>query len=358
MITTTGRFPEEPLPRLGSDGAEAPEFSVTFSRRPDTSTRSSTRPNSFRWSGNGIIRVMERGLVVIAKRRSALGFHTTEQRLVPAWEISDVYREGTSVRVDLRSDPPHREFFQFWAGDASTAGTIVRLLPTKRTIEYEGPPAGSGGARSTTESTPKNRVIRTDVLIPAALVVVLIGMAALLTIPKLRDYISPPPVTPSALTASPVQVVGTVPVAAPDAAKDTQAWHPTDLEITNARLALAQFDERMDGLHAQFKMAFVALQHGELSKQDFIDGVNRWLLPQWDALYSELATRVRGNQPPGEAVSKRLMKVALGWDGALRAYVQGLKDGNSDLVVGAVGQMSDANAQQRAAWSLIERAQP
>src|SRR6185312_11931002 len=101
MITTTGRFPEEPLPRLGSEAAEAPEFPVMFSRPSDLPGRSD-RPNTFRWAGSGAIRVLERGLLVMARRRSPLGFYTTEQRLVPAWEIADVYREGSSVRLDLR----------------------------------------------------------------------------------------------------------------------------------------------------------------------------------------------------------------------------------------------------------------
>jgi hypothetical protein len=130
---------------------------------------------------------------------------------------------------------------------------------------------------------------------------------------------------------------------------------PTELEITNARLELSQLNDRIDGLHAQFRMAFTALQHGDLSKQDFIDGVNRWLIPQWETLYSELATRVRADQSPGAAVSARLMKVALGWDGALREYVHGLEDNDSAAVLAAVEQMSAANEEQTRAWRLIER---
>src|ERR1700759_171198 len=99
MIPTSGRFPEEPLPRLGSEGAEAPEFPVSFSRPRDLAGHSDVRPNTFRLAGSGAVRVMERGLLVMAKRRSALGFSSTEQRLVPAWEIADVCREGSAVRL-------------------------------------------------------------------------------------------------------------------------------------------------------------------------------------------------------------------------------------------------------------------
>ncbi len=344
MITTTGRFPEEPLPRLGSDGAEAPEFPVKFSRPTDLAGRSDTRPNTFRWTGTGTIRVMERGLMVMARRRSALGFYTTEQRLVPAWEIADVYREGNSVRLDLRGDARHRDFFQFWANDASMAGTIVRLLPTTRTIEFEGAHPTSGS----TDVLAQRRRVRVDALIPIALAVVLGGIVALLAVPKLRDYISPPPPVPVRAVPTPNQTVSSATPGSPR--------RPTDAELMNARVALSVYDERIDGLRAQFRMAFTALQYGDLSRADFVDGVNRWLLPQWRDLYLELGSKAKRGDPLDSAVRARLMAAVLGWEGALHEYVRGLREDNSIAVLGAVDQMSAATDQQRQAWLLIDRA--
>jgi hypothetical protein len=86
---------------------------------------------------------MDTGMLVMARRRSALGFYTAEQRMIPARHIADVCREGSSVRVDLRGDSRHRTYFQFWADDASIAGTIVRMLPTMHTVGYEGSAAPS-----------------------------------------------------------------------------------------------------------------------------------------------------------------------------------------------------------------------
>jgi hypothetical protein len=347
MITTTGRFPEEPLPRLGSEVAEAPEFPVTFSRPSDMVGRSDARPNSFRWAGSGTIRVLERGLLVLAKRRSALAFYTTEQRLVPAWEIADVYREGSCVRLELRGDRRHRHFFQFWAGDASTAGTIVRLLPTTRTIEYEGPPPDSSPEPGTSAHR-RRRLFQTDTLIPLALAIVLMGIIALLTTPKLREYISPTGhAHPRSITESGREAASRVP-------RTPMAHHPTDAEVMNARMLLSRFDDRIDGLRAQFRIAFTALQYGDLSKQDFIDGANRWLIPQWRTLYKDLGTDMRPEEELHTAVRKHLMALALGWEGALHEYARGLQEDNSAVVLNAIDQMSVANDERRRAWDLID----
>jgi hypothetical protein len=357
MITTSGRFPEEPLPRLGAEGAEAPEFPVTFSRPSDLASRSDTRPNTFRWAGSGTIRVMERGLVVIAKRRSALGFFTTEQRLVPAWEIAEVYREGGSVRLDLRGDPRNHDFFQFWAGDASTAGTIVRLLPTSRTIEYEEPPSiaaahSSEQGRSTASPAARRHVLQADMLLPLALVVVLAGTVALLTTPRLREYISPRHESPASLTPSTSAALK--PAAMPPSAEH----RPSDVEIANARVLLNRYDDRIDGLRTQFRTAFTALQNGSLSQEAFIAGATQWLMPQWQSLYKDMRSDTQPLAPLALQVRKQLIAVTLSWNGALGEYVRGLQDSNYIVVLGAIDQMSAANEEQQRAWRLIEPREP
>jgi hypothetical protein len=347
MISTTGRFPEEPLPRLGPE-AEAPEFPVTFSR-PLEAARGDTSPNSFRWFGKGTLRVMEGGLLVSAKRRFAIGFHTTEQRFVPAWEICDVCRESNAVRVDLRGDPRNRDFFQFWTAEASTAGTIVRLLPTKRTIEYEAASLASAADRNAPAA--KRRLPRVHPLISIALALTLIGVAAWIAVTQRHDNTSErtlAPPSPSATTAAQST--------APALRSSTAVPHkPTEVQVVNARVALSRFDDRIDGLRAQFRMAFSALQSGDLSQRDFIDGVNHWLVPQWRTLYKELASGTRNDEPLDSEVRKHLMTVALGWDGALREYAKGLEEGNYLTVLAAIDQMSSANEAQRKAWLLIER---
>jgi hypothetical protein len=348
MIATPGRSSEDPLPKLGPEGAEAPEFRVLFSRPADFAGRPDSRPNSFRWSGSGTIHVMERGVLIIARRRSAMAFHITEQRFVPAAEICDVYREGNSVRVDLRGDLQQRDYFQFWTADAATAGTIVRLLPTTRTIEYEGPSAIPVAASKTPSRHRRRASARTYILI--ALGAGFIGIAFLITANKLRHQ--PRPDSGEHKLAAPAIEPGKT------SAQRTVAPHPaTTAQIEAARADLKRFDERIDGLRAQYRMAFAALQSGSLSQQDFIEGLDRWLLPQWRALYGELGSNRPADGSLDSLVRKHLMRAVWGWQTAMDDYVRGLNDQDAATVLEAFDRMSAANEAQQRAWSVIEYAE-
>jgi hypothetical protein len=348
MMATPGRSSEDPLPRLGTEGAEAPEFQVLFSRPADFAGRPDSLPNSFRWSGSGVIHIMERGLLIIAKRRSAIGFHTTEQRFVPAAEICDVYREGNSVRVDLRGDLQQRGYFQFWTAAAATSGTIVRLLPTTRTIEYDGPSAISVPAPTTSSPHRRRASARTFVLI--ALIAGFIGIASLITADKLRHRqrpdVSDQNVTAPAIDSHNAPAQRTVAPRPPNAA-----------QIEAARAYLKRFDDRIDGLRAQYRMAFQALQSGSLSQPDFTEGIDRWLLPQWRTLYDELASTRPEDGSLESVVRTHLLHVARGWDRGLDEYVRGLNDQNDTTVLEAFDWMSAGNEAQRQAWKVIERAE-
>jgi hypothetical protein len=157
---------------------------VQFSRSRATSGRSdarsgSQRDNTFRWTGPGTIHILERGLLVMTRRRSPLGFRTADERFVPASEICEVFRDGDAVRVDLRADSRSAAFFQFWTGNPAIAGTIVRLLPTTRTIEYEVAPADQIAAPRPPLTLQRRRRARRRFL-QATLAVGLFAVAALL----------------------------------------------------------------------------------------------------------------------------------------------------------------------------------
>jgi hypothetical protein len=292
---------------------------------------------------------MERGLLIIARRRSAMAFHVTEQRFVPAAEIWDVYREGNSVRVDLRGDSQQRDYFQFWTADAATAGTIVRLLPTTRTIEYEGPSAPPAPSAKT--PSPYRRTAPVHTFVAIALVVGFIVIASLITADGLRHPGSEQ--KPAAPAAGPGNTSARSTLAQP-----VPPPRATAAQLEAARAMLKHFDDRIDGLRVQYRMAFSALQFGSLSQPDFIEGIDRWLLPQWRALYRELASNTRDDGSLDSMVRKRLMRAALGWQAALDDYVKGLNDQNSATVLEAFDRMSAANKAQREAWDIIERAEP
>ena len=131
MITTAGRGTPEPAPRLTPQGSGAPQFAVQFSRPRTVSGRTESRSgshrdgyqryNTFRWTGPGTIHVLERGLLVLTRRRSPLGFRTADERFIPASDICEVFRDGDAVRVDLRGDSKNADFFQFWTGNPAIA---------------------------------------------------------------------------------------------------------------------------------------------------------------------------------------------------------------------------------------------
>src|SRR3569833_2862791 len=193
MITTVGRGTPEPAPRLTPQGSGAPQFAVQFSRPHPVSGRAESRArshrdrshrdgyqryNTFRWTGPGTIHVLERGLLVLTRRRSPLGFRTADERFVPASDICEVFRDGDAVRVDLRGDSKHADFFQFWTGNPAIAGTIVRLLPTTRTIEYEVAPTEQVATPRPPLTLHRRRARRR--LARLALAVGLLSVAALL----------------------------------------------------------------------------------------------------------------------------------------------------------------------------------
>jgi hypothetical protein len=251
----------------------------------------------------------------------------------------------------LISGATHRGvlFFQFWTGDASTAGTIVRLLPTTRTIEYE-------GASAVPFLAQKKRLlyrqrVSARILLSIAACVGLIGIASLvLTTDRVLHW----PRTdtaqskPTTTAANPgVTTVQTQP---------SQARPTTAAEVAAAAADLERFDARIDGLRAQYRMAFAALQYGTLSREDFVDGLNRWLIPQWQALHRELILNPPAPQSLDSVLRKHLLDAAIDWNEGLVQYITGLQERNDVIVLRAFERMSAGNQSQWQALDVIDRA--
>jgi hypothetical protein len=289
--------------------------------------------------------VLERGLLVIARRRFPIGIRTADERFVPASEICDVYREGDSVRVDLRSASPRSAFFQFWTGDAATAGTIVRLLPTTRTIECEGSSTVLFPARKS-QSLYKRRVSARTLRWSAACVG-LIGAAVLvLTSDSFWHRFRTDTEQPKPATVA----VRTVPT------PSVQPQGAVATEVAVAQADLARFDPRIDGLRAQYRMAFTALQYGNLSQQNFVNGLNQWLIPQWQALHTELNSSPPAAGSLDSVVRSHLLGVADDWIDALTQYALGLQQQSYVTVLGAFERMAAANQSQQEAFDAIDHA--
>lgn len=143
----------------------------------------------------------------------------------------------------------------------------------------------------------------------------------------------------------------------PGALPATPVPQATPAEIANALAEVQRFDDRMDGLRAQYRTASLALQWGQLSRDDFIDGINKWLIPQWRSLYSELTLNRPADGTLASLVHGRLVSATLFWDRGLQDYAEGLKTNNSDAVMAAFDRMSNGNESRREAWRLLEHAE-
>ena len=293
-------------------------------------------------------------MLVITRRRSPLGFRTADERFISASEICEVFREGDSVRVDLRGEPQAGGdaraggFFQFWTGNPATAGTIVRLLPTTRTIEYEGTSGEQMPAPRASLSVSRRRRARRR-LVSIALAIGLVTVGALLvadialrptaTTTIVRETIKAP-------VADTHWVVATPPV--PQA---------TPAEMASALAEIRRFDERMDGLRAQYRTASLALQWGQMTREEFVVGINNWLLPQWRAVYKDLSAAPPADGALNAVIRQRLMAAALSWDRGLQDYAEGLRANSYDAVIAAFERMSDGNESRREAWRMLDRAE-
>lgn len=287
-------------------------------------------------------------MLVVTRRRSPLGFRTADERFVAAAEICEVFREADSVRVDLRGEDRTGEFFQFWTGNPATAGTIVRLLPTTRTIEYEGATAEHAPMSRPPLSLHRRRHARRR-FVSVALIVGLVAVGALLV----TDIV----VRRSAPVATPEPVKVSLPDTHPIVSPPSAVPHATLTEIETVASELRGFDDRMDGLRAQYRTASDALQSGNLAPYAFVHGIDGWLIPQWRTLYGEQASKVRYDGSLTSAVRRKLMDAASGWEQGLQEYADGLLKHDYNAVIAAFDRMSSGNESRREAWRMVERAE-
>jgi hypothetical protein len=300
-------------------------FPVGFNSTPGLASLLRPAQNSYRWVGAGSVLLDEQGIQVTAKRLTLLGLRRTEH-FIHRSEILEVYREGDAIRIDLQGET-QRSFVRFWAEDAARAAEIVRLLPTTRTIELEG-----GAERAPKDDTHKSVLWYAPIVILAAV------LACFVFLP--RSWV---PTTPSQQ-----QPVGVQPPA---------VNHPAGIPYVaslEARGDLQKFTPRIQALADQFAVAFDAVQRGNISQQDFRVGLEKWLLPQWATLASELPpTPV--TDPVRAGADAQIYAVIVTWQLVLSTYAQGLRDNDYREVLKAFDYLRDAEAHEREAVALLDR---
>jgi hypothetical protein len=306
-------------------------FPVRFSPTLDLSGLLRRPQNSYRWVGQGTLLVDEHGVRVNARRLTLLGAYRTVLFILPT-EIREVYREGGSIRIDLQVGTRHN-FFRFWAESAGAAAEIVRRLPTSRTIELEGPAGSSGGSSSD--------AYRSAMWLAVAVAVV--GSLAWLGVERFLSQHGPTPLEGSGQAQGPAKIVpGDV------------AGSGSDGEMLAARGELRKFSQRFDSLSLQFSTAFTALQRGSLSQEEFIDGVEKWLLPQWEALGADLSPPTSDTSSARAAANSEIRAVIDNWHRALMAYAHGLRAHDPSEVFSAFSYIRVAEAHQAKTRELFD----
>lgn len=310
------------------------EFSIRFAPTPGLKALLRKPHNSYGWVGRGMVLLDQHSLRITARRLTVLGLRRTIG-FVHQSEIGGVYREDNAVRIDLLGETSPA-YICFWAEDAGAASEIVARLPTHSTVEIE------GAARNGQEE-PGLRLARPALVWAAACVVMIAGLiwAGQGFAPKLHAPAS------SRVSTAPQLTSMSMPIRATPAQPETaDVGTMADLE---------RFPARFDALTLQFSVASDALQSGKLSQEDFADGLEQWLMPQWKALAAQLAS------PSGEVSTLRanadaqLQHVIDSWTQALTLYVQGLRDHDYREVLRAYDSIRDAEEYRRGVGDLRQR---
>ena len=123
--------------RVGGDAGMAQTFDIRFARSAGFAALLAAPENLFRWKGGGLLRIDAQSISFTVKRSLLALFAGNRTRRIPAGNLKAVYREGDALRVEFQADEAAREVLPFWASDRDAAAEIVRLLPTRQTVELE-----------------------------------------------------------------------------------------------------------------------------------------------------------------------------------------------------------------------------
>jgi hypothetical protein len=125
-------------------------------------------------------------------------------------------------------------------------------------------------------------------------------------------------------------------------------------DVFAARTRLRVYATRFAALDEEFMTSFLALQLGNLSQKQFVDGLNQWLLPQWEALALQLRS---GRSTPGPAESRADELLAATIDSERRAlflYARGLREQDVVQVQSAFRNLQDEETHEEAVRRLLQ----
>jgi hypothetical protein len=111
-------------------------FEIRFARTAGLAALFAAPANRFRWKGAGWLSIDASGIRIAVKRGFMNLFSRRHSHRVAAAEITQVYREGEALRLEFGAEED-RQILPIWTGGHAEAAQIVKLLPTRNSVEIE-----------------------------------------------------------------------------------------------------------------------------------------------------------------------------------------------------------------------------
>jgi hypothetical protein len=285
-------------------------FDVRFARSAGIQGFLEAPTNSFRWKGNGTLRIDAAG-ISFAVRRGILSMFSHGHR-IDAAHLEQVYREGHALHLTFASKNQPRASVSCWAADAGTAAEIVGLLPTRRTIELE----------SVTQKPAVPRYDRRAVGALLLFFVIFFGGAALL-IPA--PEVAPPAARP--LIEAPnipmlVNLDASRLVLPPDFAV---AIPPDSPQYAVASRQLAAFEKDAEALLLDYRVDRKLLESGAMDTDTFANRLATLELAWWAVTYRMLGDNEFAAMGLLD-IRATLLASARHWRAFLAAHAEGIRE--------------------------------
>ncbi len=324
-------------------------FDVRFAPSAGFAALLAQPSNTLRWKGSGRISIQP-GAVTIAVNRGLLS--QGGSRRIAAGELREVYREGESLRLEFSGPDNTREVLPLWARDRDDAAEIVRLLPTKRTVEVEQPSAGLSAPTFRPDPRAFGVLLAAIVLIAAAV----IGMQ--------RSKIQAPPA---------------VSESAPEPAADapsTDAQTPAELAIIEfpapallqmntdepvipipkgtrayeiARMQIAQFGRESAALLDEYKTYRTQRETDVLTTDEYVKRLRDSIEAGWWKVTFRILEDPVFDDPALVGLRASLLAAARNWRAFLALYSEGQLENSQLLISRSFALLERAEAMERRA---------
>jgi hypothetical protein len=295
-------------------------FDIRFAKSEGLAALFEAPVNRRGWKGRGKLSIDSQG-ISIAVKRGLLTLFSGRSRRFAAQDLAEVYREGDSLRLAFDLDAS-REVLPIWAQGRDAAAEIVKLLPTRQTVELE----------HSTTSTPY-RFDRTPFAL--LLFVALAISASVFLLDRSPAVVDAPVAAPAGQSSRPAtadvveKVVPRLPMS-----RASPAWPA-------ARRHVAAFEAESAALRAEFLAVMESPSPARLDE----------LATKWnDKLQSIQATFAT---PTGGLVELGNIQAAIciNWREFFYDYAGGLRDKDLDRINSAFAAREQADAmRERMRW--------